>query len=480
LLEDGCVAEVNDPDLGPIRQVGITYRLESSPGTIKGPAPRPGAHTAEVKAEAAALKDRPAPAAQLGKSLNAPLEGITVLDLGLAIAGPYGTQLLSDLGADVIKINAPYDMYWHRCHIAYMANRGKRSISLNLKSPRGMEILKDLVRKADVVQHNMRYDAAERLGIDYESLKKLNPRLVYCHTRGFETGPRQSLPGNDQTGACLAGVQYEDGGMGRGGKPLWSLTSFGDTGNGFLAAVAILQALYHRDRTGEGQMVDTSIINACLLNSSYAVAHPDGRGVERPRVDGMQLGFSALHRLYETASGWLCLVATGEGHWKALCSVPGFAPLGEDPRFRTAAARAENDEALGQLLEEAFRWRPAADWIPALDRAGVPAEVSSTDFALKLHDDPELQARQWVTSYPHPSVGRLDQVGLLFDLSATPGRIQGPPLVVGQHSREILGELGYGTADIDALIAERIVSAWAPGEAQKLVASPWQAASEKK
>src|SRR4029077_10733825 len=159
-----------------------------------------GQHTAEVKKAAAAAADQTtlAPKAKPGspvKSGGAPLAGITVLDLGLAIAGPYGTQLLSDLGAKVIKVNGLYDLFWHRVHIAYMANRGKQSITLNLKAPRSMEILLKLVAQADVVHHNMRYDAAQRLKIDYESLKKINPKLIYCHSRGFETGPREGLPG---------------------------------------------------------------------------------------------------------------------------------------------------------------------------------------------------------------------------------------------------------------------------------------------
>src|SRR4029077_8149484 len=138
----------------------------------------------------------PVPAAGDGQVKGrAPLDGIVVLDLGLAIAGPFGTQLLSDLGATVIKINGLYDLFWHRVHIAYMANRGKKSITLNLKDPRSMEILLKLVAQADVVHHNMRYDAAQRLKIDYESLKKINPKLIYCHSRGFETGPREGLPG---------------------------------------------------------------------------------------------------------------------------------------------------------------------------------------------------------------------------------------------------------------------------------------------
>src|SRR5262249_31554322 len=145
------------------------------------PAPSAGQHTTEVKAEAAKLSSVAAPAAKSGKALKAPLAGIKVIDVGLAIAGPYGAQILSDLGADVIKINALWDTYWHANHIAYVANRGKRSIALQLKDPRAKQVLLDLIKDADVVHHNMRYEAAVRLGIGYDDLKKINPKLIYCH-----------------------------------------------------------------------------------------------------------------------------------------------------------------------------------------------------------------------------------------------------------------------------------------------------------
>ncbi len=440
-LKDGCVVERKDPELGTIRTVGATYKMSANPSTPADWVARPGQHTAEVKAEAA-KGAAPAPKAS-GKKLKAPLEGITVLDLGLAIAGPFGTQLLSDLGATVIKINGLYDMFWHRVHIAYMANRGKQSITLNLKDPRAMEILLKLVQSADVVHHNMRYDAAERLKIDYESLKKLNPRLIYCHSRGFETGERAGLPGNDQTGACLSGVQYEDGGMARGGKPLWSFTSFGDTGNGFLSAVAVIQALYHRDRTGEGQMVDTSIINAALLNTSYAVATPEGKGFERPHVDGQQFGYSAGHRLYQTRQGWLCLVLVAQEHWDEMFAVLRAPRLTIDEHFATAAARKKNDADLCAFIAERLKSHTAAEWMAQFDKAGVPAEIVSEDFSKKLHDDLEFQKRKWVTSFEHPHVGKFDMIGLLCDLSDTPGVIQSRPLIVGEHTQEILARLGY-------------------------------------
>jgi crotonobetainyl-CoA:carnitine CoA-transferase CaiB-like acyl-CoA transferase len=456
LIEDGCVAVVNDPEMGPINQVGITYRLSAAPTAVRGPAPGVGEHDDEIRAEAAAGASR-TPIAPTGRSLGAPLDGIRVLDLGLAVAGPFGTQLLSDLGADVIKINALHDSYWHSTHIAMACNRGKRSLAVNLKDRRGMDALLQLVAGADVVQHNMRYDAATRLGVDYESLRSINPSLIYCHTRGFERGYREHLPGNDQTGAALAGVMWEDGGMGAGGRPMWSLTSLGDLGNGFLSAIGMLQAIYHRDRTGEGQFVDTSILNACLINSSYAWLTADGHVAERPHLDAQQLGITALYRLYETQEGWLCLAVLTDEHWEHLCKALGRDDLFGDPRFASAADRMAQDAALWSTLEATFATRTAADWFERLDAAGVPCEVSDDTFALGVFDDPELIERGWVTTYEQGLVGRLDQAGLLVDFSETPGRIAGPPLVVGDSTREILREIGLDDGGIDALVADGVV-----------------------
>ncbi|HKY89911.1 MAG TPA: CoA transferase [Nevskiaceae bacterium] len=451
-LEDGCTTETKDPELGTIRTVGNSFNMSVTQGKPGAPPVKAGANTAEVKAEAAKILAEAKAAtasANAGRKLKAPLDGITVLDLGLAIAGPFGTQLLSDLGATVIKINGLFDLFWHRVHIAYMANRGKKSITLNLKDPRAMKILLDLVAKADVVQHNMRYDAAERLKIDYESLKKLNPKLIYCHTRGFERGKRAGLPGNDQTGACLSGIQYEDGGMGRPGangevgRPLWSFTSFGDTGNGFLSAIAITAAIHHRDRTGEGQFVDTSIINAALLNTSYAVATPQGKGFERPRIGGDQVGYSAGHRIYPTKAGWLCFVLWRQEDWDGLFTSLGLAELATDTRFATDEARRKNDAALAAAIGEKLKTDTAAAWFAKLDAAGVPVEIVDEEFSRRLHDDADLSKRQWTVSYPHPVVGKLDQIGLLVSLSDTPGVIQGRPLLVGEHTQEILAGLGY-------------------------------------
>jgi len=462
LLADGCVVAVGDAELGPIRQFGLAYRMSATPGEVRSGIAAPGEHTAEVVAEAgaaAAAMGRSAwpAAAATGHALRAPLEGVRVIDLGLAVAGPFGTQVLSDLGAEVIKVNTLVDRYWHANHIAFACNRGKRSISMNLKDPRGLVVLRRLVERADVVHHNMRYAAAERLGIDYESLRRVNPSLVYCHTRGFDSGARAGMPGNDQTGAALAGVEWEDGGCADGGRPIWSLSSMGDTGNGFLSAIGVIQALYHRDRTGEGQFVDTSILNACLLNSSYAWITADGTGGARPRLDGNQLGLSALYRLYQASDGWLCVAVVTDDHWRRLCEALGREAPAADARFRSAADRAAHDAELSEVLAAVFATRRAGEWFDALDAHGVPCEVSDPDFELGVFDDPELIAKGWVTSYDQLLVGRLDQFGLLFDFSDTPARIAGPPLVVGQDSRAILEELGLPAEEIDTLCSDGVV-----------------------
>jgi crotonobetainyl-CoA:carnitine CoA-transferase CaiB-like acyl-CoA transferase len=454
-LADGCVVEVDDPEVGPIRQVGDVYRLSACPTVPRRPAPALGQHSAEVRAEAQRAGTVAASAPSAPGATSSPLSGIRVIDLGLAVAGPFGTQLLSDLGADVIKVNNPRDGYWFATHIAMSCNRGKRSIALNLKDPAAMEVLHRLVATADVVQHNMRYDAAVRLGVDYESLRKIKPDLIYCHTRGFERGEREGLPGNDQTGAALAGTEWLDGGVDHGGRPIWSLNSAGDTGNGYLSAIGMVQALYHRDRTGEGQFIDTSIVYAQLLNASMSWSTPDGAVTgERPSVDAMQYGWSALYGLYRTAEGWLCIAVLTEADWSLLCETVGRPDLTTDDRFASPGSRRDNDADLRTELETVFAQRSAVDWFKILDAAGIACEVSSTDFVHELFDSKEWQEKGWVTSYEHGAVGKMDVFGLLFDFDETPGRIAGPPPLVGEHTHELLAEAGY-TADQVAELLEQ-------------------------
>ena len=274
-----------------------------------------------------------------------------------------------------------------------------------------MAILHELVATADVVQHNMRYDAAVRLGVDYESLREIKPDLIYCHTRGFEHGERELLPGNDQTGAALAGPDWLDGGLDHDGMPLWPVISLGDTGNGFLSAIAMVQALYHRDRTGEGQFVDTSIIYAQLLNASIAWITPDGsRHGDRPQLDAMQLGWNALlpplrdrRRLAVRRRGRPTSSAraarpidrsdVGERRPTAT-AFDALEPAFSDPHRRTVVRRPRRGRRAVRGLDARLRARPLRRSRDDRARAGSPststrssAKMDAVRAALRLVGD---------------------------------------------------------------------------------------------
>jgi crotonobetainyl-CoA:carnitine CoA-transferase CaiB-like acyl-CoA transferase len=411
---------------------------------------------ADLARRTAAPPPEPLPGGGAGG--NGPLDGVVVLDLGFAVAGPFGTQVLADLGATVIKINVWRDPFWHANHIAHGANRGKRSVGIDLKTTEGLAVLHRLLERADVVHSNMRRDALRRLRCDEESLRRINPEIVYCHTRGFDRGPRSDAPGNDQTGMSLAGATFEDGGCRDGGTPFWSPTSLGDTGNGFLSAIAVIQALYHRRRTGQAQSVDTSILNAGMLVSSFAAVKEDGNPLPRPQLDRMQLGLGPLYRLYRTGDdGWICLAVLMDAEWVALLDGLGHPAWAQDARFADAAARSAHAAELAAHLESEFASRSAADAFGALDAAGVPCEIADESFCLTVHDDPEMQRNELVVRQEHPKLGRFDHFGRTIDFSDTPGRIFGPPPLCGQHTREVLLEHGYDDATIDDLIAKRAV-----------------------
>jgi crotonobetainyl-CoA:carnitine CoA-transferase CaiB-like acyl-CoA transferase len=436
LLSEGAVVDVPHPQYGSLRQAGILYGLSRTPGRVQGAPPAAGEHTTEILSEQRSLS---AGGDQGTPDSRPALDGVTVLDLGFAVAGPFGTQVLADLGANVIKVNNWRDPYWHSRHIAYGCNRGKRSIGIDLKTPEGLAVFHRLVERADVVHSNMRRDALRRLKCDETSLREVNPDIIYCHTRGFDRGPRSDSPGNDQTGCSLAGVTWEDGGCWDGGRPFWSLSSLGDTGNGFFSAIGVIQALYHRARTGEAQSVDTSILNAGLLVASSAALKPDGTALPRPRLDRMQLGLGPLYGLYQVRDGWICIAVLTDAHRQALRRVTEVEVLDR------------------QHLEPWFQDQTAEQCFRALDGAGVPCEVCDGDFGRRIHDDPEMQAHELVVRQQHPKLGRFEHFGQTITFSATPERIFGPPPVCGADTREIMHEYGFEDAEIDKLVEAKAV-----------------------
>jgi crotonobetainyl-CoA:carnitine CoA-transferase CaiB-like acyl-CoA transferase len=451
-LADGCVVEVDDPEVGRIRHAGPLLEFSATPGAVAGPAHRSGQDTDDVLAEAgaadAARKGDAANESQAGgPNTAAPLAGIRVLDLGLGVAGPFTGRALADLGADVIKVNALHDTYWAGTHMGLGTNRGKRSIAVNLKDEKGRDALERLIAAADVVATNWRPGAASRLGIDYESLRRRYPRLIYCNTRGYEKGARSELPGTDQNAAALTGTEWEDGACDAGNPPLWSRSNMGDTGNALLAAIAITAAVYHRDKTGEGQEVSTSIVNAGLLHTSYAWIHADGTPGDWDHVDGDQYGLSPFYRMYQAADGlWVFLAAVSAEERARLGKVvDGLDVVIDD------AERVE------ELLTSRLASQTAAEGFALLDGAGVPVEIVDETFCRSIFDDPAAKASQLVTETWSGSVGRFEDAGLLVNLSPAACVIQRGPSMCGEHSREILLEHGYSPPEIDDMATQRVI-----------------------
>lgn len=455
------VVTVDDPEVGPTRQVGIPFRLSRNPPDTPRPRPAVGQHDDEVFGEA-----RPAPAstpADPARDLRYPLEGITVLDFGRAFAGPFGPMLLAGLGADVIKVATPETdpgtEMLARSTVLLGCEQGKRSVLVDLKTPEGAEIVGKLGERADIVHHNMVKGVAERLGIDYQTLSAIKPDLIYCNTYMYgPEGPLSHLGGNDSLSQALTGFEWEQGPAEEGNDPQYYRFGHTDTTNVMASVVGVLLALAHRDRTGEGQEVWTSLLNAALYCNGAVHLTEDG-AVDPPRMDKDQTGFGALYRLYDTQDGWLQVAAVKEEHWPSICRVLGLSELAADPRFSTAEARHADRQALEALFEPLFRAKTALQWRRLLDDAGVPAELSvkTYDGEMVLFDEENLRLGL-VADLQHPLAGRLRQVGQLMRFSDTPSTVLRPPFVRGQHTLEIMGELGYDDGAIEDLRQRGIIA----------------------
>jgi crotonobetainyl-CoA:carnitine CoA-transferase CaiB-like acyl-CoA transferase len=395
-----------------------------------------------------------------------PLSGVVVLDLGQYLAGPYGPMLLSDLGAEVIKVEPVRGDGMRHVGMAFFGcQRGKLDIAVDVKAPEGLEVVMRLAEIADVVHHNMTKGTAARLRIDYESLKARNPGLVHCNTYAYGAeGPLSEFGGLDPLYQAACGLEYEAGPVAEGNPPLYLRFGMADTANAMVSAIGVLAALYHRRRTGEGQDLWTSLLNGAAVFGSDVFLVDGEPGPVRPGLDRNQTGVSPCCRLYQAQEGWLQVAAFGPGHWAQLCRLVGRPDLeAYDTMEARVAARAEIEQA----LEPVFRTRTAVAWYHELADAGVPAEVSvdTNDGEGVLHDA-DNERLGLVTEYPHPAVGRIRQFGTLIDFSETPTGPYDPPPLVGEHTRAILERLGYSGADVDDLLMRGIV--YEPGEAY-----PW-------
>lgn len=396
--------------------------------------------------------------------MGAALEGIRVVDLSRALGGPYCTQILGDLGADVIKVEQPGigdetrqymppDWEGESCYFL-STNRNKRSITLDLKKPEGQEIVRALATRADVFVENFRTGTLEEVGLGYEDLKKINPSLIYCSVSAFgRTGPYKHKPGYDAVMQAFGGLMSVTGEPDR--PPVRVGYSIVDLATGLFAAIAILAALHHRTKTGEGQMIDVSLLEAVVSLQTYLAVGYFATG-KAPSRTGTAHPNAAPYEAFETRDGRHVFIACPNDRlYHKMCEVLGLEHLKSDPRFQTNPLRVRHRKELFEALNEFTRQQDTAWLLQKLEAAGIPA--SAINDLEGVFSDPQVQHRQMRVRAPHAKITNLELLGMPFKLSLTPGTIRmGPPLL-GQHTEEILLELGYTPEKITDLKTRQVI-----------------------
>jgi crotonobetainyl-CoA:carnitine CoA-transferase CaiB-like acyl-CoA transferase len=386
-----------------------------------------------------------------------PLARFTVIDLTRVRAGPTAVRQLADWGADVIKIESPegdaglggerHGPDFQNLH------RNKRSLTLNLKAPEGVAVMKQLVAKADVVVENYRPDVKFRLGVDYESLKAINPRIVYASISGFgQDGPYRDRPGFDQIAQGMGGLMSITGEPGRGpmrvGIPVADLTA------GIFAAMGILIALLEREQSGEGQWVKSSLLGAQISMLDFQAARWT-IAKEVPGQAGNNHPTSIPTGVFATADGYINIAAAGDDIYRRLCKALGADHLETDPRYATGKARSQNRDVLNEAIGAITRGKTSAEWIEVLNKAGVP---SGPIYKMnEVFSDPQVKHLGITRTVPHKVLGDVEVVGQPIELSRTPWSIRSATPEAGEHTDAVLTELGYSAAEIAKLRAGKVV-----------------------
>ena len=397
---------------------------------------------------------------------SGPLSGVKVIELAHIMAGPTCGLMLADMGADVIKVEKvpggddsrrflPPDIDGESAAFMMM-NRNKRGIAVNLKEDGGKEVLKRLLKTADVVIENYRIDTMDRLGLGYDDLKKENPGLIYCAISGFgRTGPYAERGGFDLIAQGMSGLMSITG-EGPGRPPVKMGAPITDITAGILAAMAVSAAYVHKLKTGEGQKIDTSLFEAGIVHTYWHSAIGLATSTA-PGPLGSAHPLNGPYQAFQTADGWLTLGGANQKNWLRLLEVLDAPEIADDPRFRENSDRMTHLKELESLLNVIFIRHSTEDWVSRLEAAGVPAgPVLNVN---QMHEDPHALARDMIVEVPHSRLGLVKTIGLPVKFSATPGKVATGAPVYGQHSREVLAEYGFGESEIEKFIASGAVIA---------------------
>lgn len=394
--------------------------------------------------------------------MRLPLENIKVLDLTRVLAGPYATMILGDLGADIIKIEMPvkgddarfFGPYINGESAYFMSlNRNKRSITLNLKNDKEKRLFLEMVEKVDVVVENFRPGTMERLGLGYDTLKEINPKIIYAATSGYgHTGPYKERAAYDAVVQAMSGLMSITGE--KDGKPTRVGTSIGDITAGLFTVIGILTALVNRNETGKGQKVDVAMLDCQVAILENAIARYLVTG-EVPKPEGNKHPSIVPFEAFKTKDGEIMIAAGNDFLWGKFCSIIDREELIDDSRFKTNPLRNKNYNELRPLIEEPLKYKKTEEWQEILNKAGIPnGPINTID---KVINDPQIKAREMIAEINHPLVGKFKVPGIPIKLSETPGKIRKASPILGEHTEEVLKELlGYEESEIGELVNGKV------------------------